>query len=97
MQSKATFDLCHSNTPVILVETASTSDVRDKIARRFIEKLGHVSQWCEILPTADNQYVIFPLAPSELRKQAEYMLSKAEELEKQTAIHAAFIEGPKKS
>ncbi len=92
MQSRATFDLCHQNTPVILVEIASTPDVRDKIARRFIEKLGHTSQWCEILPTSDNQYIIFPLAPNELRKTAEYMLLKADELEKQTSNYSALTE-----
>lgn len=40
MKSKVTFDLNYANKPIVLVEAVSTEDVRDKIATRFIDKLG---------------------------------------------------------
>ncbi len=83
MQSRATFDLDHSNAPIIRTEIISTPDVRDKIAKRFIEALGHTSQWCGILPISETEYMIFPIGPHELKEQAKQMLHRAAELERQ--------------
>src|SRR5688572_28955960 len=81
LQSKSVFDLDHSNNPVITLEVKSSDDMRDKVARRFIEELAHTSQWCEILPTGETSWIIYPIKPEELRKQAAYMIAKAGELE----------------
>jgi hypothetical protein len=93
MQSRATFDLDHSNAAIIRAEIIATPDVRDKIAKRFIESLGHTSQWCGILPISETEYMIFPIGPHELKEQAKQMLYRAEELERQTASYAALVEG----
>lgn len=92
MQSRATFDLDCSNYPVIRAEIISTPDVRDKIAKRFIEALGHTSNWCIILPISDTEYMISPLGPHELKEQAKQMIFKAEELERRTELYAKTIE-----
>lgn len=93
MLSKATFDLDQSNNPVINVEIISTPDLRDKVAKRFIEALGSQSQWCEMLPTGENQYTIFPLKADELRRHAGYMLTRADELEEKALKYAKLVEG----
>lgn len=93
MQSKSFFDLDHSNAPVMRVQIISTSDVRDKIAKRFIESLGHTSQWCGILPINETEWMIYPIGPHELKEQAQFMLNRAEELEQQSRKYAAAIEG----
>lgn len=90
------FDLCHNNTPVVLLETVSSPDVRDKIAKRFVEALGHTSQWCEILPTGENGWIIFPISPSELRVQAMHMINKANELEGKVKQYGKAQESKKK-
>ncbi len=83
MQSKATFDLDQNNSPVIKIQVTSTDDVRDKIAKRFTETFVHGdSQWCEILPSGEGEYLIWPIKPDELRKTAKYMMARADELEK---------------
>ena len=92
MQSRATFDLDVSNYPIIKAQIISTLDVRDKIAKRFIEALGHASQWCIILPISDTEYMISPITPHELKEQAKQMIYKAEELERQTASYAKIVE-----
>lgn len=93
MQSKSTFYLDHHNNPVIKVEAVYTPDVRDSIARRFVEAFAHGnSQWCECLPTGENEYMIWPIKPEELRETAKKMILKAEELEKYTAATKTRIE-----
>jgi hypothetical protein len=89
MESKAMFDIDSSNSPVIKLEVKSTTDLRDKVAKRFIEALGHESQWCEILSSGEGQYTIFPLTPAELRDKAECMLRRASKLEEETAKYAS--------
>jgi len=93
MQSKVIFDLDYSNNPVVNLRISSSPDVRDKIAKRFIEALGKTSQWCEILPTADSEYTIFPITPEELRRHAGYMIARADELEEQVKKYGSVVEG----
>lgn len=82
MESKASFDLDYTNNPVVKLEIKSTLDVRDKIAKRFIESLGTISQWCSIYPIGDQQWIIQPITTSELRQQAENILQRTNDLEK---------------
>lgn len=94
MESRASFDLDHSNSPVIRTNIKSSPDVRDKIAKRFIEALGHTSQWCGILPLGETEYMIYPIGPHELKEQAQFMLNRALELEQKTAAYAKEVERP---
>lgn len=83
MQSKVSYDLGYENEPIIKVKAVASDDVRDKIARRFVETFRHGdSQWCEILPCAENEYWVWPIKPEELRRKANEMLLKADEIEK---------------
>jgi hypothetical protein len=84
MLSKASFDLDHSNNPVVKLEITSTPDVRDKIAKRFIEALGNSSQWCEIFPSGESEYIIYPVRPEEMRKMAAHLVARADESEGKT-------------
>lgn len=40
MKSKITIDLDENNTPVVLIKYESSEDVRDKMVKRFLEKIG---------------------------------------------------------
>lgn len=93
MYSKLSFDLDHSNNPVVKIEVTSSLDVRDKIAKRFTESFAHgSSQWCEILPTGDNEYWIWPIKPEELREKAKLMLLRADELERGREKYKQHVE-----
>lgn len=81
MLSKSLFDLDHSNAPIIKAQILSSPDVRDKIAKRFIEELGHLSKWCCIQPISETDYMISPIGPHELMVHAEDMLKAALEYE----------------
>lgn len=48
MRSRITIDLDEANQPVIKIQYVESDDLRDKIVKRFLEKLGHESRWCEI-------------------------------------------------
>jgi hypothetical protein len=85
MQSNAMYDLDASNNPILKLQVISSTDVRDKIAKRLIESLGHISRWCLIVPSGESEYIIFPLQPQELREQAAQMNVIADELESRTA------------
>lgn len=93
MLSKSMFDLDSCNDPIIRIEARSSDDLRDKVARRFVEAFAHgSSQWCEILPSGESQYLIFPLKPEHLRQAAERMLEKAEEWDAQTKKFTVLVE-----
>ena len=81
MRSRASFDLDSSNNPILKLEVASTSDVRDKIAKRFVGSLGHNSQWCVILQTGESEWQIWPLKPDELRLASEHIKDRADVVE----------------
>lgn len=88
LQSKSVFDLDHANNPVISIEARSSDDVRDKVARRFIEALGGDSNWCQILPNGESQWIIYPIKPEEIRQHAAYMIARADEIEKKLQVVA---------
>lgn len=81
MESKAMFDLDSYNIPILKLDIRSTPDVRDKIAKRFIEALGHNSQWCVILKTGETEWQVWPLKPEELRQAAQYLSERADVVE----------------
>lgn len=82
MQSKAMFDLDSHNNPVIDLSIVSSGDVRDKIAKRFIEQLGHLSTFCEIYGNESSGYSVFPINPRDLRDRASRMLQQADEYDR---------------
>jgi len=66
MKSKVTYDFDGLMKPVIRATVAyGTDDVRDKLARTFIENLGYDSNLCTIhnegVGESDSHYVIRPV------------------------------------
>ncbi len=47
MKSKIKFDLDGDNQPIIVAEIQDSEDLRDKVAKRFAEKVNY-SSWCKI-------------------------------------------------
>lgn len=72
MKSKLRFDIGEDNSPIIYFEVEQTDDLRDKIAKRFIEELGYESNWLTIqfLPSDSGVYkgVIIPVSDVEVLK-----------------------------
>lgn len=95
MESKVMFDLDCDNNSVIKIEIKSTADLRDKVAKRFIQAIGYDSQWCEILPSGELQFTIFPIKPEELRRHAQLMSERADKLEAEVAKYTTVVEQPK--
>jgi hypothetical protein len=63
-----------------------SSDLRDRMMKHFLEKLGHSSSWCKIKFTnwggSDNTVcLIRAISPEELREEAKIMLEQAELME----------------
>lgn len=96
MQSKAWFDLDSHNNSILELAIVSTEDVRDKIARRFVEPLGHLSTFCEIYCNSSSQYVVFPIHPRDLRDRAAKMLEQAEEYDRQMSKYPPLNGEPAK-
>ena len=91
MQSKAMFDIDSNNCPIIKVTAVATDDLRDKIARRFVEAGGHTSIWCNIYPSG-NDFLIIPITPEEMRREGEAMIRAAQDYEDQLAKYSKRIE-----
>lgn len=88
MQSKITIevDFDNNNEPIIQIISRHSDDIRDKLIKYFIEKLGYVGNWGRIewaggtdgLDHAGfSRWIIRPITPKELREQAELMLEQA--------------------
>lgn len=90
MLSRSTFDLDHFDNSVIKLQIASSSDLRDKVARRFIEKLGGNSQWCEILKNGDSEYIIVPIPHDELRRHGQEMIQMVEDVARKNKAIASL-------
>lgn len=85
MKSKVTFDLNHSNEPIIKASIEHSDDVRDKIAERFKGRFAHASniavvQFTEqtVIGGTINELEILPLTPYEtpLMDQLEYITTE---------------------
>lgn len=46
MKSKVKFDLDDENDPIIVAEIENSEDLRDKVAKKFSDKLGFSSKYC---------------------------------------------------
>lgn len=85
MNSRITIevDFDNNNDPVIQIVSRETDDIRDKLIRNFIEKLGTESNWCRISlvrignqeATGDraNTWHIRPVPTSELEENMSEM------------------------
>jgi len=80
MISKAMFDFDQFNNPVVKLEITYSPDLRDKVAKQFVEALRHDSQWCEITVIGEGKYSISPIKPEELRDHAEIMMGIADKI-----------------
>jgi hypothetical protein len=71
MKSKVQFDIDQTGNPVVSMRVEVTDDVRDKLAKRFIEKLGHDSALAVISFRPDpiegvSDAVINPVPPVDI-------------------------------
>lgn len=74
---KVEVDFDHNNEPIIEILYRQSDDVRDKLIKSFIEKLGHVSSLCNIhcankmqetdVNYAVQRWVIKPIEPHQLK------------------------------
>ena len=76
MESKVAFDLNENNIPVISVKVKPSEDLRDKVAKKFIEDFGHSSWWCTAIFEQDGTMIITPITPQELEKQSRIMAAQ---------------------
>lgn len=84
MQSKITIevDFENGNEPVIQIISRQSDDIRDKLIRFFIERLGHSSSWCKIYCTTTyegevdrfQKWKISPIKPEQFSEEANAML-----------------------
>lgn len=77
MQTKLKFALDEHNNPIIKFQLADNpdEDLRDDVARRFFEALGHSSSWLRIQFNATYPLggTISPVPPSDLEKTSKEM------------------------
>ncbi len=75
MKSRVTFDLDGGNNPIILVHAEHSEDVRDKIARQFVEKFGHTSNVTVVSfkPTDDGHTLYISPLPGFYHQPEEVM------------------------
>lgn len=80
MTSKITIevDFDNNNTPIIQIVSRQSDDIRDKLIKSFLEKLGSQSSWCTIRATwthqdGSQQWIITPISNDELQTQSRLM------------------------
>lgn len=74
MLSKVQFDLSENNSPIIKATIQSSPDVRDTIAKKFIEAFAHQSTTCNVTFYQFDEkspviVYIEPVRPSEFKKE----------------------------
>jgi hypothetical protein len=87
MQSKITIevDFENGNEPVIQIISRNTDDIRDKLIRFFIERLGGDSSWCKIYCQTTyegdvdkfQRWKISPINAAQFKEEAEAMLEQS--------------------
>ena len=85
MQSRISIDVDQDNQPIIKIEYKESSDVRDKLVKKFLETFGTESSWStmKFLPdspyTSDPKTILITPVPAHLIKiEAEAMYKRAE-------------------
>lgn len=75
MDSKITIevDFENGNEPVIQIISRKSDDVRDKLIRLFLDRLGYDSSWCKIIcetTGADSQrWKISPISSAQFQEE----------------------------
>lgn len=94
MKSRITIevDFENGNTPVIqILQCPDSDDVRDSLIKHFTQQLGG-SSWCQIKWKDGgqdfNRIHITPIAPLQLREQAEIMIEQFDYHEKWLKEHS---------
>ena len=73
MISKINFDLSEDNSPVIVAEIRMSDDVRDKIAKRFLETFAYESNLCWVSFIDGVSIIeIAPMSPENVRAAIEF-------------------------
>lgn len=76
MKSKLRFELDEDNKPVIQLEVINSDDLRDKVAKKFLERLGSNSNYCLIeFNTAIDTNMIATITPID-NKDLEWLFSQ---------------------
>jgi hypothetical protein len=88
MNSKITIevDFDNNNEPVFQIIYRPSDDVRDKLIKSFLERLGGDSEWCQIYCTgsveetavnyASQRWVIRAIHPKDIRTTGQTMLER---------------------
>lgn len=80
MKSKVSIDVDFDNQPIIKIEYEESTDVRDKLVKKFLESFGGDSTWASFQfengpfsKVVNKIATIRPLTPSDLKWQHENM------------------------
>lgn len=80
MKSSVKIGIDDNGGSVIELEVASSDDVRDKLAKRFVEALRHESNWCRIENVGVSQeyasWRISPVDPNGLNDELKTILGR---------------------
>lgn len=95
MLSKLQFDLNENNAPILRVIVSSSDDLRDKVAKRFIEGFQASSNFCKIsfdeVDSRSISAIIEPLKEKELEYAIkDYLLSRAKDSDMFDLINSLF-------
>lgn len=81
-------DFDNNNQPYIQVlHPIESDDVRDKLIKQFLQKLGHTSSWLKIHWSekhreGEARVIIEPITPEQLAEESKIMTEQAALLEK---------------
>lgn len=92
MKSKITIDVNWANEPVIKIQYVESEDLRDKMVKRYLERLGHKSEWCEVTfePTygeSSSIAIIQTITPPDLPRAMQWMRQVCDTKEKEESIY----------
>lgn len=85
-----------NNQPYIqILHPVDSDDVRDKLIKQFLQKLGHTSSWLKIHWSekhreGEARVIIEPITPAQLAGESKIMTEQASLLEKHP-IQAAIL------
>jgi hypothetical protein len=81
-------DFDNNNQPYIqILHPVDSDDVRDKLIKQFLQKLGHTSSWLKIRWSerhreGEARVIIEPITPNQLAEESKIMIEQVSLLEK---------------
>lgn len=94
MKSKITIDVNWANEPVIKIQFVESEDLRDKMVKRYLERLGNRSEWCEITFEPDREgidktAIISTIAPNDITRHLDWMRQVSDQ--HQSMVHQSMV------